>query len=57
VASAIVAAGARHEFRYRTGDGRWFNDEAADDYVPNEFGGVNCVVDLTSDGDGDRSGC
>ena len=29
------------------GDGRWFNDEEADDYEPNEFGGMNCVVDLT----------
>ena len=59
VASTVVAAGARYEFRYRTADERWFNDESADDYVPNEFGGVNCVVDVTVDGDGtdDRSGC
>ena len=35
---------------------RWFNDESADDYVPNEFGGVNCVVDVTSGVDGDAIG-
>ena len=57
VASTVVAAGARYEFRYRTADGRWFNDESADDYVSNEFGGVNCVVDVTSSVDGDRPGC
>ena len=42
-----VATGRRYQFRYRTSDGRWFNDEEADDYVPNEFGGMNCVVDLS----------
>jgi hypothetical protein len=48
-AKVLVAAGCRYQFRYRTADGRWFNDEEADDYVPNEFGGVNCVVDLTDE--------
>jgi hypothetical protein len=46
-ATVVVEAGRRYQFRYRTADGRWFNDEEADDYVPNEFGGMNCVVDLT----------
>ena len=46
-ATVTVPAGRRYEFRYRTADGRWFNDEEADDYVVNEFGGVNCVVDLS----------
>jgi hypothetical protein len=46
-ATLVVAGGRRYQFRYRAGDGRSFNDEEADDYVPNEFGGVNCVVDLT----------
>ena len=43
---AIVVVDGAHsyQFRYRTADGRWFNDTEADDYVPNEFGGVNCVV-------------
>jgi len=57
VASTVVAAGVRYEFRYRSGDGRWFNDDTADDYVANDFGGVNCVIDVTSGVDGDRSGC
>ena len=46
-ATLRVAAGRRYEFRYRTVDGRWFNDDEADDYVVNEFGGVNCVIDLS----------
>jgi hypothetical protein len=46
-AMVVVRGGRRYQFRYRTADGRWFNDEEADDYVENEFGGVNCVVDLT----------
>ena len=56
VATAILPAGHRYEFRYRTVDGRWFNDEGADDYVVNEFGGVNCVVDLVAS-DGQGCGC
>ena len=42
----VVAAGGRYQFRYRTADGRWFNDVEADDYEPDVFGGMNCVVDL-----------
>ena len=45
VATVVLRPG-RYEFRYRTADDRWFNDEGADDYVPNEFGGVNCIVDV-----------
>ena len=47
-ATVVVAGGRRLQFRYRTADERWFNDEDADDYVPNEFGGVNCIVDTTT---------
>ena len=47
-ATVVVADGRRYQFRYRTVDGRWFNDEEADDYEPNEFGGMNCVVDLST---------
>jgi hypothetical protein len=46
-ATVTVRAGRRYQFRYRTADGRWFNDDEADDYVVNEYGGVNCVVDLS----------
>jgi len=46
-ATVVVVAGRRYQFRYLTADERWFNDTDADDYTPNEFGGMNCVVDLT----------
>lgn len=40
--------GQRYEFRYMNQDYVWFNDEAADDYVPSPFEGItNCVVDLS----------
>lgn len=42
--SVEVPTGARVEFRYRDGEGRWFNDDGADDYVENEWGGANGVV-------------
>ena len=39
-----LEAGRQYAFRYRTKDGRWFNDESADDYEPNEFGGSNGIL-------------
>lgn len=50
-ATVVVRRGRLYQFRYRTSDGRWFNDDEADDYTINEFGGMNCVVDLTDTGD------
>lgn len=47
VAAVVVARGRSYQFRYRGADGTWFNDDQADDYVPNEFGGVNCLIDLS----------
>ena len=47
-------AGATYRFRYLVDGTRWQNDWAAHAYVPNEFGGDDSVVDLTSDR-GDRS--
>ena len=44
--SVTVDVNQRYAFRYLTADGRWFNDEAADDYEGNEFGGSNSVADL-----------
>jgi 1,4-alpha-glucan branching enzyme len=42
-----LPAGKRIQFRYLI-DGRlWHNDEAADDYVPNEHGSQNSIVDTT----------
>ena len=49
-ASVVVEAGRRYAFRYLANGGQWFNDEAADDYQPNDFGGSDSVVDLTSIG-------
>jgi 1,4-alpha-glucan branching enzyme len=46
VASVTLSAGRRYEFRYVDEDGTWFNDEAADGYTSNAFGGDNSVVDL-----------
>ena len=43
-ATVTVEKEGRYAFRYRTDDGRWFNDEGADDYEPNEFGGSNGVI-------------
>lgn len=45
-ATLTLEAGRRYAFRYLC-DGRWFNDDAADAYEPNELGGYNCVIDLT----------
>lgn len=49
IASVTVGTGRRNAFRYFN-DGDWFNDDADDDAdEPNEFGGYNFVVDLTTD--------
>jgi hypothetical protein len=37
--------GSRHEFRYYSEEAGYFNEEEADDYVPNEHGEENCVVE------------
>ena len=42
-----LAPGRAYRFRYLLDGERWMNDWAADDYVPNEFGGEDSVVDLT----------
>ncbi len=47
VATVLVAAEARYRFRYRSRRHSWFNDEHADDYVANDYGGVDCVFDST----------
>jgi 1,4-alpha-glucan branching enzyme len=46
--SATIAldAGRRYRFRYLLGDGRWENDWAADDYVANELGGEDSVIEV-----------
>jgi 1,4-alpha-glucan branching enzyme len=42
--SVTLDAGKQYSFRYRTEDGEWFNDEAADGYVDNEHGTQNCLI-------------
>jgi hypothetical protein len=45
-ASLTLAVGKRYAFRY-VASGRWFNDIDADDWVANEFGETDAVLDLT----------
>jgi 1,4-alpha-glucan branching enzyme len=40
-----VPSGRRYRFRYLMDGHRWENDWAADDYVPNDFGGQDSVVE------------
>ena len=47
-AVVTVSNGRQYQFRYRGDNGTRFNDDRADDYVPNEFGGVNCLIDLSA---------
>lgn len=43
--SLVVPRNERVAFRYRTASGTWFDDDSADGYAENHFGGVNCVVE------------
>jgi 1,4-alpha-glucan branching enzyme len=45
-ATVRLQGGQRYAFRYRDANGRWFNDETADDYTSNDLGGMNAVVVL-----------
>jgi hypothetical protein len=52
-ATIALAPGRTYRFRYLLDGERWQNDWAADEYVPNEFGGTDSVIDLTNvDGSG-----
>src|SRR4051794_5075718 len=42
-----LEAGRAYRFRYLLDGERWENDWAADDYVPNEYGGDDSLVDLS----------
>lgn len=46
-ATITVPAGGRYAFRYLAEGGWWFNDDAADAYQPNRFGGDDCILDLS----------
>ena len=43
----VLEPGRAYRFRYLLDGERWENDWAADDYVPNEYGGDDSLVDLT----------
>ena len=45
-ATVTLDAGRRYRFRYHLGGDRWENDWSADDYVGNDFGGSDSVVEL-----------
>ena len=47
VASVALANGERYRFRYVDELGRWHDDPAADDVVPNDVGGEDGIIDLT----------
>ena len=47
-ASVTLEPGRRCAFRYIDEDGRWFNDEHADEFEPNGFGDKNGVIVLRS---------
>jgi 1,4-alpha-glucan branching enzyme len=46
VAEVELDGGRRYRFRYLLDAARWANDWAADDYVANDFGGNDSVIDL-----------
>ncbi len=43
-----LPAGRQIHFRYLIDGSRWANDDDADDYVANEFGGQNGIVDTSA---------
>ena len=55
VTEIVLQAGRTYRFRYLLDDERWENDWAADNYVPNEFGGDDSVLDLTEVAPTDRA--
>jgi hypothetical protein len=38
--------GSQHQFKYLINETDWVNDEEADGVVLNEFGGLNCLINL-----------
>ena len=46
--TVTMAVGRRYRFRYLVEGARWENDWEADDYVDNDHGGQDSVVDLTA---------
>lgn len=42
--SVVLESGQRYSFRYRLDEETWIDDEMADEYEPNPFGGQNGIV-------------
>lgn len=45
-ATVSLEPGRSYRFRYHLGEDRWENDWSADDYVPNDFGGSDSLVEV-----------
>lgn len=45
-ASIALRPGNRYRFRYLIDGERWINDDQADDYVTNDYGGTDSVVEV-----------
>ncbi len=45
-ADVTLPKDSRHEFKYLVNAEEWINDPAADNEMPNEYGGVNSVLIL-----------
>jgi 1,4-alpha-glucan branching enzyme len=46
--SIDIPGGRRYQYRFLLDGDRWTNDPHAHDYVPNEYGGHDSVLDLTA---------
>lgn len=46
-ATISLNAGREYRFKYLVGEDQWINDDNADRYVSNEYGGDDSVVDVT----------
>ena len=46
--SLELESGRTYRFRYLLDEVRWENDWQADSYVPNEYGGDDSLIDLTT---------
>ena len=55
-ATITMSPGRTYRFRYVLGADHWENDWDADDYVDNEFGGQDSVVDLRASTDPEDAG-
>ncbi|MEM8485828.1 MAG: isoamylase early set domain-containing protein [Bacteroidota bacterium] len=43
-ATTTLPAGQQYIFRYLTEHGRWFDEDAADGFQPNDYGSGNCLL-------------